>query len=843
MKKHRIACCLLAMVMTAALLPQLGAVYAAGPSQVNIEIDGGSPAPLEGARRVGTNIEMSITSDEMWAANGNWMEQTFAAGGLSMMRWGYDAWAFNWETEQPLSPGRYWGGLNSHDAAGTFGLREFIAFCKTYDIVPFVMIPLESLDRFGGEATLEQIKALTASMAQYIAQQGIETCYFDMGNEVWNHGANGIANAKYLGGLYPEFQQIVKSASPNYKLVLQRAPENILWNSWNDTLVQSSGGAFDAYDDHRYSFYGWNKYFDKNGDDLLVPGKRIEGKEAILGECDIGWTPIQDNWAAGHVRDLGGGMALLNAMLDMIDRGEYSYIVTWPSHWPSKASTTNDGMDNAFGWFNLDTWYLTGGTERFTGPILAHRIINQNVLENKVPAVSSAASVRVFGYENADATDLRVIVINKWDPTAVTLTVPQQYNTVSAMVMKGDSVWDTAPAYESHLAGSVSVAAGSLQDTIPGECVVVYHFSADEAGSAPAAPEIVAPAEGGEGSTAQAFRWQAVPGATNYHLVVSREADLSAPVIDTYTGPNTAYQASQDLESGVAYYWSVSAVNRAGSSEGAAVHLFMTPGAGQSRTVVLNEDSDYIARSGGWNLQRSEGSYLNTDMSSNQAGEYAEFTFTGTQACLYGILGDWCGLAEVRVDQSEPVQIDTYSAQRQDQGLLYDTGELPYGQHTVLLRVLGEKSEASSGCWIEFDKVEIRDGESNDPRVDTAVWNDDDARIGRFSIWKHQAMEGCYHNDDLSSNTWKAHVEFQFTGTNAVIYGLKAPWCGKADISVDGTVVTTVDAYSPQEELQAVWYDTGELANGPHTVRITVNAAKNSASSGKWVELDKILWR
>lgn len=843
MKKQRLISGLLSFLTAAAVLTGTApAAYALGPAEVSITVDGESAHALQGARRVGTNIEMSLTSDEMWAANGNWMEQTFAASGLSMMRWGYDAWAFNWETEEPLSPSRYWGGLNTHDAAGTFGLREFIAFCKKHQIIPFVMIPLESLDTFGGEATLEQIKALTSSMAQYIAEQGIETCYFDMGNEVWNHGADGIANAEFLGGLYPEFQQIVKNANPNYKLVLQRAPENILWNRWNDTLVKASQGAFDAYDDHRYSFYGWDKYFDYDGDDLLVPGKRIEGKEAILGECDIGWTPIQDNWAAGHVRDHGGGMALLNALLNMIDREEYAHIVTWPSHWPSKASNANDG-DQAFGWFNLDTWYLTKGTERFTGPILAHRIINQNVLENRLTATSSAPSVRVFSYQNADATDLRVIVINKWDPTALTVHVPAQYHAVDAMVMNGDDVWDTTPEYVSHLAGSVPVANGVLQDNIPGECVVVYHFSSDPSVTAPPAPQAILPAEGAAGSTAQAFSWQAVPGATNYHLVVSPNPDLSAPVIDTYTGPSTAYQPSGDLETATAYYWAVMAVNQAGESAGAAVHTFVTPGAGQAKTLVLNEDSPYIGRSGGWNLQQSQGSYMGNDMSSEQAGAYAEFTFTGTQAKLYGITGNWCGLAQVQVDQSAPVQIDTYSAQPQDQALLYDTGELPYGQHTVLLRVLGSKNEASSGCWIEFDKAEVLDSASNAPAVDAAVWNDDDARLNLFSIWTHQAMDGCYHNDDLSSNTWKAHVEFQFDGTNAVIYGLKAPWCGTADISVDGTTVATVDTYAPQEELQAVWYDTGELPAGTHTVRITVNAAQNDASSGKWIELDKIVWR
>ena len=221
MKQKKRIIRMLAAVLAASVLGSWGVpARAAGPAQVTVTVDGADVTPLAGARRVGANIEMSMISDAMWQANGNWMEQSFFAGELDMMRWGYDAWAFDWEQETPLSENRYWGGLNSRDAAGSFGLREFIRFCKQQDIVPFVMIPIESLDAFGGQAGLEKVKALTASMAQYIAQEGIELCYFDMGNEPWNNGAGGVANARYLGSLFPEFQQIVKAANPNYRLVV-----------------------------------------------------------------------------------------------------------------------------------------------------------------------------------------------------------------------------------------------------------------------------------------------------------------------------------------------------------------------------------------------------------------------------------------------------------------------------------------------------------------------------------------------------------------------------------------------------------------------------------------------
>lgn len=843
MKRKKVLTGLLSVILAASMAAGIDLpAAAAGPAQVTVSINGAASSPLQGARKVGANIEMSMLSDEMWQANGNWIEQGFFASEISMMRWGYDAWAFDWEQEIPLSSNRYWGGLNSRDAAGTFGLVEFIDFCKARDLIPFVMIPIESLDAFGGEASLEKVKELTASMAEYIAGQGIELCYFDMGNEPWNNGAGGTGNARYLGGLFPEFQQIVKAANPNFRLVLQRAPENVLWNSWNNELVSAAQGAFDAYDDHRYAFYGWNKYFDQNSDALLTPGTPIEGKEGILGECNIGWTPVKDNWDEGHVRDLGGSMALLNAMLEMIEDGRYSHIVSWPSHYPSKASIPGC-PNNAFGWFDLDQWYLDKKTVRFTGPAIIHRIVNQNVLENRLDAVSSADKVRVYAFSNDAQTDLRVIVLNKWDATQLTLNVPEQMNHVSAMVMSGQNVWDTTPEYRNLFSGFETVSGGSYVSNIPAESVVVYTFGSETFSGAPGQTVLTFPQNGtADAGTAQAFAWNPAEGARNYHLTVSANADLSEPVIDTDTGTACRYQASRELAFETEYYWQVTASNPAGSAA-SAVSRFATGQDVNAGTVTLNNDSVYLSYSANWNQQSSGGSYRNDDAACNEKDGYVEVTFTGTGAKLYGIKGNWCGMADIRVDFGAAASIDTYAETAEDQALFYDTGELPYGEHTVTLTVAGTKNENSSGTWIEFDKVELYDSRNGAPITDKVVWNDENPNLKKFSVWTHQSVPGSYHDDDSASNTWKAYMEFSFDGTNAVIYGLKAPWCGLADITVDGTKVATIDTYAAEAMLQQVLYDTGILEKGAHTVRITVKAQKSSGSEGKWIEVDKVVWQ
>ena len=81
-----------------------------------------------------------------------------------------------------------------------------------------------------------------------------------------------------------------------------------------------------------------------------------------------------------------------------------------------------------------------------------------------------------------------------------------------------------------------AVTGGSYTGGIPGESVVVYTFSSGAPGKAPGQPELLSPGNGAGGAgTAQAFAWTPVDGGRNYRLTVSPNADLSAPVIDTYT--------------------------------------------------------------------------------------------------------------------------------------------------------------------------------------------------------------------------------------------------------------------------------------------------------------------
>jgi hypothetical protein len=59
-------------------------------------------------------------------------------------------------------------------------------------------------------------------------------------------------------------------------------------------------------------------------------------------------------------------------------------------------------------------------------------------------------------------------------------------------------------------------------------------------------------------------------------------------------------------------------------------------------------------------------------------------------------------------------------------------------------------------------------------------------------------------------------------------------------VKVDGKLWTTVDTYSPLRRTEQVWFDTGVLGRGRHTVELRCTGTKNLLSSGRSIQLDKV---
>ncbi len=80
-----------------------------------------------------------------------------------------------------------------------------------------------------------------------------------------------------------------------------------------------------------------------------------------------------------------------------------------------------------------------------------------------------------------------------------------------------------------------------------------------------------------------------------------------------------------------------------------------------------------------------------------------------------------------------------------------------------------------------------------------------------------------------------------FTGTKFIWIGVKGHDHGVASVAIDDRPPVQVDTYSPDRHDHTVCFTSGNLANGAHTIRLTIQDKPNPASDGGWVEVEKIL--
>src|SRR5204862_220710 len=119
--------------------------------------------------------------------------------------------------------------------------------------------------------------------------------------------------------------------------------------------------------------------------------------------------------------------------------------------------------------------------------------------------------------------------------------------------------------------------------------------------------------------------------------------------------------------------------------------------------------------------------------------------------------------------------------------------------------------------------------EQNDPRVVQGPnqWS-----------WNTGNNNGDSGGSHITSATNGATLSFTFTGTGVSVIGITDSCSGQASVTVDG-VTQTFDAYRAtgggrQQVLHAV---TG-LAEGTHTLTLTVLGTKQAGSCGPWIYID-----
>jgi len=84
-----------------------------------------------------------------------------------------------------------------------------------------------------------------------------------------------------------------------------------------------------------------------------------------------------------------------------------------------------------------------------------------------------------------------------------------------------------------------------------------------------------------------------------------------------------------------------------------------------------------------------------------------------------------------------------------------------------------------------------------------------------------------------------ATASFTFSGTGVSWIGFHCEQCGIASVTLDGTVVATVDTYAPSRPAASeAMYSTTGLVSGSHALVVEVTGTSNASSAGAFIVVD-----
>ena len=249
----------------------------------------------------------------------------------------------------------------------------------------------------------------------------------------------------------------------------------------------------------------------------------------------------------------------------------------------------------------------------------------------------------------------------------------------------------------------------------------------------------------------------------------------------------------------------------------------------------VDDSSSSVTYSGTWGTGNGTANYNSTEHYSGTTNSYAEFTFTGTSIRWYGVKNQWCGIADVYIDNVKQTSVDAYSASQLDQQLLYSNTGLTNASHKIKIVVTGTKNTSSGGINVSIDAFEYDTVTSTPVKIDDA-----NSLITYSGTWGTGTGSANYNSTEHYSGTTNSYAEFTFTGSSIKWYGVKNQWCGIADVYIDNVKQTSVDTYSAtQLDQQTIYSNTG-LTNASHKIKIVVTGTRNASSGGINVSIDAL---
>ncbi|WBU37451.1 beta-galactosidase [Homoserinibacter sp. YIM 151385] len=250
-----------------------------------------------------------------------------------------------------------------------------------------------------------------------------------------------------------------------------------------------------------------------------------------------------------------------------------------------------------------------------------------------------------------------------------------------------------------------------------------------------------------------------------------------------------------------------------------------------------------IAYQGSWYTSAStaDGRFGGTTHYANTAGATATMTFSGKRVQLFANLSGGGGRASVSIDGGAAVTIDTYSAKYRTGRLVFDSGILGTGSHTVVVTALGTKTSASTNTWVDLDRFIVVSG--SQATVDDATTGTAQNTFAYSAGWSASSgqNDGRFAGTTHYSNTAGSTATLTWVGTGIDIRANRSGGGGRATIAIDGGAPVSVDTYQAAYATDTSVRRVSGLPYGSHTVTITVSGTSSAGSSNAWFDLDRVI--
>ncbi|MDP2401717.1 MAG: hypothetical protein Q8M66_07040, partial [Actinomycetota bacterium] len=228
-----------------------------------------------------------------------------------------------------------------------------------------------------------------------------------------------------------------------------------------------------------------------------------------------------------------------------------------------------------------------------------------------------------------------------------------------------------------------------------------------------------------------------------------------------------------------------------------------------------------VTTTGTWltrfNSQRTAGRF----MFSATAGATHSLTFTGTRVELISDKDPYRGRAEVFIDNVSQGIIDCYAPSTTAQAVVFIADDLAPGEHTIRVRVLGQKQAASRAAYVVVDAYRVFDNLPDSIAPECLSCHADKGE-GHGGDFDHVAtnVTGIYPGPAPDYSCTACHSLNMFTEHSRTSSASKAAGCSACHTTYAAFALNTYDG-------TCAWSECHQAANGhePHVAASTLHIA------------------